>query len=97
MRMEGESTAVADHDPSCNLLTLSEVQSFRLANPPTAAKINELLKRHKVRSLDMWPQNQSKPTLIPLDGHLAGGRDRDRLVVDGAVLRVPTSRPRRPA
>jgi hypothetical protein len=94
--MESESTAVADRDPSCNLLTLSEVHSFRLANPPTAAKINELLKQHKVTSLDMWPHNRSKPTLIPLDGHLAGGRNRDRLVVDGGVLRVLASRPRRP-
>jgi hypothetical protein len=60
--------AVADRDPSCNLLTLTEDHRFSIAMPPTAPKIRELCKLHKDKFLEAWPHNrQASPTLIPLD------------------------------
>jgi hypothetical protein len=60
-------TAVADRDPSCNLLTYTQVHDFQYHNMPTPTVVKDLCKEHKRKFLEMWPHNQAEPTLIPLD------------------------------
>jgi hypothetical protein len=61
-------TAVADRDPSCNLLTYTEDHRFSIAMPPTPDKVRELLAAHKERFFEMWPHHRNaKPHLVPLD------------------------------
>ncbi len=67
MYVEVTITAVADRDESCNLLTMKEAHTFAYPDSPTPAKIREMCKAHKDKFLEMWPHNQAKPVLIPLD------------------------------
>src|SRR3954465_4174804 len=68
MYIELTITAVADRDPSCNLFTYTEAHRFSIAMPPSTDKLKELMEKHKVKYLEMWPHNGvAKPHLVPLD------------------------------
>jgi hypothetical protein len=70
-------TAVSDNSPSCYLYTLTGTHTLKFSDGLTEQQIKELLKQHTVKLLEAWPHNQSKPTLIPLDGDLADRWNRD--------------------
>lgn len=82
---EGESsmdigmmlTAVSGNDPWCNLYTLTETHTVKFSDGLTEQESKELVKQHTVKLRDTWPYNQSKLALMPLNGHLADGWDRD--------------------
>lgn len=77
MDIEPMLTALSDNGPSCNLYTLTETHTSKFADGLTEPPIKELLQQHTVELRDTWPYGQSKPRLIPLDGHVADRRDRD--------------------
>ena len=70
-------TAVSDNGPLCNVYTLMETHTFKFADVLTEQQIKERLAQHTVKLRDTGPCSQRRPTLIPLDGHLADCRDRD--------------------
>ena len=78
MDIELMLTAVSDNGPSCNVYTLTETHTFKVADLVTEQQSKELLKQRTVKLRDTWPRSQRRPTGIPLDGHLADRRDRDK-------------------
>jgi hypothetical protein len=61
-------TAVADRDPSCNLLTFTERHTYAITDPPTPTRIKQLCQQHVQRYLEAWPHNRTaKPILVPID------------------------------
>src|SRR6476660_6730038 len=77
MDIETVLTAVSDNDPPCNLYTLTDTHTVKLADGLTEQQRKQLLKQRTVKLRDTWPYNEGELTLTPLGGHLSDCWDRD--------------------
>lgn len=67
MRIQLTVTAHATRDPSCNLLSMTQVMTYPLRRHPTPEVVKEECQKLTRAFKEAWPHNQNVPTLIPID------------------------------